>query len=149
MRVCVNTDDAPPASDDIVETTLLALVFHNALLCQFTAMSAVGVPDTWAEVCDVSVNWGAIPVFHLGDHASVTFCGLVFIGNADDIAQLHGEVDVVAYMLTTLSLVGDQQAVICLATEDEVKTPGQSNPVAKSRAHAVASERRDQVRCGA
>src|SRR5699024_2525222 len=55
--------------------------------------------------------------------------------------------DVVADMLTTLSLVGDQQAVICLATEDEVKTPGQSNRVAKSRAHAFTSERGHQVRC--
>jgi len=80
-----------------------------------------------------------------GGHRFVTSGSGDRIGNADDVAELHRELDRLASVREPLELVGVEQRVGCVALEDEVELPRQVGGIPDAGAHALPGEWRHLV----
>ena len=67
------------------------------------------------------------------------------VGDADDLAQLHGELDAGAHLGPAFGLVGVEQLIGGPAGEHQVELPGQVGGVPDTGAHALPGEGRHLV----
>jgi hypothetical protein len=81
----------------------------------------------------------------LTDHEGVPLGRLLWVGDADDLAELDGHADRVLDVGTSLGPVGVQQLLAGDAAQDQVQLPGQVGGVANAGAHALPGEGGHQV----
>ncbi|MCY1410179.1 hypothetical protein D9M71_255440 [compost metagenome] len=118
---------------------------NDALYRKLTGMAGIREPDAGPQRGLVGRHRLPAGCLQVGLHPLVARGGFLRVGDADDAAEFHGELDVMLGVLAALAGVAVEYFFAHDPGEDGVQTPAQGHRIPQSGAHAFAGEGRHQV----